>query len=738
MTTKDEFLFRKNKQKSFANSHIAENENNLNLNQNLKCAPIHSHSKLYHDKKSDLAVSDNYGKKSQTWNKFFKISNLPTFNDEIRKEKSGKNWEENTNSSTLSLYITAHENSSEAVTFVSFHDNENSLKNNKFGSIKKHEIFDTSTIFIQNPFEFPRQHNYEVTEPEMCQYKASQRLLNPNEASMIVQQSGTVTEIWMFLWLLIFVVSTGVIISITCNKSRQPPQRKKYSNAELTKSKKNKDEKKDGENNNKNNNVEKSRKTGSSKPKQLQSEKSSSQTTGDKSDSKAEADLQQQKSEKLSKKDKRVIQKNENLSPPQPPQQVKEQKIENTDVDVEPKSEVKISKDVITKEPDYDKPNKDDNEIAKASSNKEKRKKKMKKSAKESDEDEENDDSSKKFKKKKHKKMKKNESGDEDDENHSRKKKKSKKLKKKKAKKEDESQKPGESQKSSEELYTALSPIKSPKRPKDEDKIPGTMTRYNNLLIDGYSDEVPSKFKRFLKPSTPNIQAQPSPSPSSPIERMPLDKTQQNQCYEEEPIPIKKSKKKALARKKVVGNEVDSGKYIDEAEEASVSNKKKKLNKKKSKLGDKKEEDERIQKSRAQKRKQQSINTFDEKIAKGEIIEYNNEYPPKNDVMPVSDKLNTGSSSTDCELPKVKSEASSSRTTTIKASQNRGIDDLIDVSLATNETNHGSTQLIQNVHLDLLRKQPPPPSTNTNTHTNTTTKTNETHSTSKDRTSDNL
>uniref|UniRef100_A0A914QCH3 Uncharacterized protein n=1 Tax=Panagrolaimus davidi TaxID=227884 RepID=A0A914QCH3_9BILA len=218
---------------------------------------------------------------------------------------------------------------------------------------------------------------------------------------------------------------------------------------------------------------------------------------------------------------------------------------------------------------------------------------------------------------------------------------------------------------------------------------------------------------------------------------MPLDKTQQNQCYEEEPIPIKKSKKKALARKKkVVGNEVDPGKYIDEAEEASASNKKKKLNKKKSpaesKLGDKKEEDERIQKLRAKKRKQQNINTFDEKIAKGEIIEYNNEYPPTNDVMPVSDKAITGSSSTDCE-PKVKSEPSSSRTTTIKASQNRGIDDLIDVSLATNETNHG-TQLIQNVHLDLLRKQPPPLSTNTTT----TTKTKETHSTSKDRTSDDL
>uniref|UniRef100_A0AC35FW86 Uncharacterized protein n=1 Tax=Panagrolaimus sp. PS1159 TaxID=55785 RepID=A0AC35FW86_9BILA len=211
---------------------------------------------------------------SQTWNKFSKASNHPP----SLKEMAETNWKKDcssnipNSSSTFSLHITAHKSSFEAVTFDSFNDNKEILKNDKFGSIKKPEILDTSTtFFIQNPFEFPRQQqNFEISEPEICQYKAFQRLLlNPNEAPSIFQQ-----EIWMFLWFLIFAVSIGAMISITCKKGHQPSATKKQqqpkqknANLEPTKLKKSdiKDEKKVGEKN-KNKIIEKSPNTTTPSP----------------------------------------------------------------------------------------------------------------------------------------------------------------------------------------------------------------------------------------------------------------------------------------------------------------------------------------------------------------------------------------------------------------------------------------------------------------------------------------
>uniref|UniRef100_A0A914QPY8 Uncharacterized protein n=1 Tax=Panagrolaimus davidi TaxID=227884 RepID=A0A914QPY8_9BILA len=112
-------------------------------------------------------------RKSQRWDK---SSKTETFNNAEDKQLLKDDISSNVNnSSTISLHIATYENSFEAAAVDSFDSGEKGLT-------KKLQIAKQSSI-NQNPFEFSRQQqeSNESTEPEISQFKASQKLFNPNK-----------------------------------------------------------------------------------------------------------------------------------------------------------------------------------------------------------------------------------------------------------------------------------------------------------------------------------------------------------------------------------------------------------------------------------------------------------------------------------------------------------------------------------------------------------------------------
>uniref|UniRef100_A0AC34G292 PARP-type domain-containing protein n=1 Tax=Panagrolaimus sp. ES5 TaxID=591445 RepID=A0AC34G292_9BILA len=188
MATKEYGLSSKDKQNDIVCDTFNDQFNNLNLNQNHKCLSVDTVCSKSTDnrKNSNYAISDvsditecNDSKaRKSVWNKSDdKTLALHDLSIIDVNEKPKKDKDSNVNNSTLSLHIAAYENSVES----SNEFNEEEIKSEKQILIKK----------WKNPFEFPRQQEDEDAQiPEVAQFKASKRLLNPNQSSAAASQAG--------------------------------------------------------------------------------------------------------------------------------------------------------------------------------------------------------------------------------------------------------------------------------------------------------------------------------------------------------------------------------------------------------------------------------------------------------------------------------------------------------------------------------------------------------------------